>query len=158
MKPKMVITEKDLNKSTDVLSMILSDEMTLNVKTKKNQGHISGDSFMELHKLFQSQYNELEEVIDEITARINIVGSYTKDTLKEGEEQTRPTESPNIYPVQKDMSKELLNNRESVIIELREDIETCMEQSKDSGTTDFLTGIMQQHETIALKMRQYFGS
>ena len=158
MKPKIGITEKNLHKSIGLLSRILSDEMTLYVKTRKFHWNVSGDSFMELHKLFQSQYTELEEVIDEIAERINKLGSKTIGTMKEFMEHTRLKESPNIYPSQKDMMKELLSDHESVIVELRKDIETSTEQNKDAGTTDFLTGIMQQHETTAWKLRRYLSS
>ncbi len=158
MKPKIGITEKNLHKSIGLLSRILSDEMTLYVKTRKFHWNVSGDSFMELHKLFQSQYTELEEVIDEIAERINKLGSKTIGTMKEFMEQTRLKESPNTYPSQKDMMKELLSDHESVIVELRKDIETCTEQNKDAGTTDFLTGILQQHETTAWKLRRYLSS
>lgn len=158
MKPKIGITEKNLHKSIGLLSRILSDEMTLYVKTRKFHWNVSGDSFMELHKLFQSQYTELEEVIDEIAERINKLGSKTIGTMKEFMEHTRLKESPNIYPSQKDMMKELLSDHESVIVELRKDIETSTEQNKDAGTTDFLTGILQQHETTAWKLRRYLSS
>ena len=158
MKPKIGIAEKNLHKSTGLLSTVLSDEMTLYVKTRKFHWNVSGNSFMELHKLFQSQYTELEELIDEIAERINKLGRNTIGTMKEFVERTRLKESPNTYPSQKDMLKELLSDHESLIVELRKDIETSTEQNKDAGTTDFLTGIMQQHETIAWKLRRYLSS
>lgn len=53
------------------------------------------------------------------------------------------------------MIKELLADHETLIIELRKDIETSSEKSKDAGTIDFITGIMEQHETIAWVLRRY---
>ena len=157
MKPEIGISEKNLDKSANLLSLILSDEMTLYVKTRKFHWNVSGESFMELHKLFQSQYTELEEVIDEIAERINKLGSKTIGTMKEFAELTRLKESPDKYPSQKDMMRELLNDHESLVIELRKDIETSTTKNKDAGTTDFLTGIMQQHETTAWILRRYLN-
>lgn len=64
MKPSIGITEKKLQKITTLLAVILADEMVLYNKTRKFHWNVRGESFMELHKLFQAQYTELEEVID----------------------------------------------------------------------------------------------
>lgn len=131
--------------------------MTLYIKTRKFHWNVCGDSFMELHKLFQSQYTELEENIDLIAERINKLGGKTIGTMKEFTEETRLKEYPNKYPNQKDMMKELLADNESVIVNLRKDIETCTEKNKDAGTADFLTGLMEDHETTAWILRRYFN-
>ncbi len=112
---------------------------------------------MELHKLFQSQYTELEETIDLVAERINKLGGKTIGTSKEFAKLTRLKESPGEYPSQKEMMKELLSDHESVIKELRKDIEECTDKNKDAGTTDFLTGIMEQHETTAWILRRYLN-
>ncbi|WP_394991048.1 Dps family protein [Emticicia sp.] len=154
MQPSIGITQERLHSSVSILAVILSDEMTLYIKTRKFHWNVSGQSFMELHKLFQAQYTELEETIDEIAERIGKLGSKTIGTMKEFAAQTRLNESPNVYPSQKEMLIELLSDHESIIVELRKDIEAC-EKSKDAGTTDFLTGIMVQHETTAWVLRRY---
>lgn len=156
MKPEIGISDKNLNNSIKVLSNILSDEMTLYVKTRKFHWNVSGESFMELHKLFQSQYTELEELIDLIAERISKLGGKTIGTMKEFSECTRLKESPKHYPIQKEMMKELLADHETIVVELRKDIESFTDKNKDAGTTDFLTGIMEQHETTAWVLRRYF--
>ena len=157
MKPEIGITEKHLQNSITLLSTILSDEMTLYIKTRKFHWNVSGESFMELHKLFENQYTELETTMDSVAERINKLGGKTIGTMKEFSALTRLKESPDKYPSQKEMMKELLGDHESVIIELRKDIETSDEKNKDAGTTDFLTGIMQQHETTAWILRRYLN-
>jgi len=157
MKPEIGITEKHLHKSIALLSTILSDEMTLYVKTRKFHWNVSGESFMELHKLFQNQYTELEETIDLVAERITKLGGKTIGTMKEFGELTTLKESPDKYPSQKEMMKELLGDHETVIIELRKDIDVCNDQNKDAGTVDFLTGIMEQHETTAWVLRRYLN-
>ena len=157
MKPKIGITEKNLHKSVDLLSIILSDEMTLYVKTRKFHWNVAGNSFMELHKLFQTQYTEIEETIDLVAERINKLGGKTIGTLKEFAKHTRLKESPDVYPSQKEMMQELLADHESVITELRKDIDVCADKNKDAGTVDFLTGLMEQHETTAWILRRYLS-
>jgi starvation-inducible DNA-binding protein len=112
---------------------------------------------MEIHKLFEDQYKQLEESIDEVAERINKLGGKTIGTMSEFSELTNLTESPNKYPSQKEMLKELLDDHEKVIVELRKDIDISEEENKDIGTADFLTGLMAQHETIAWILRRYLS-
>ncbi len=66
MKPQIGISEKNLEHVIELLSSGLSNEMTLYIKTRKAHWNVTGESFMELHKLFENQYKQLEESIDEI--------------------------------------------------------------------------------------------
>jgi starvation-inducible DNA-binding protein len=157
MKPNIGLSEKHLQKSIDLLAVVLANEMTLYVKTRKFHWNVAGENFMELHKLFQSQYTEIEESIDEVAERINKLGGKTIGTMGEFLEITKLKESPNNYPSQKEMLKELLADNETLIILLRKDIETCANENKDAGTADFLTGLMEQHETIAWILRRYLS-
>ena len=70
MKPQIGISEKNLVNVISILSIGLSNEMTLYVKTRKAHWNVTGESFMELHKLFENQYKQLEESIDEVAERI----------------------------------------------------------------------------------------
>jgi starvation-inducible DNA-binding protein len=155
MKPKIGLSEIKLQKSVDLLAIVLSDEMALYIKTRKFHWNVSGESFMELHKLFEVQYTELEIVIDEVAERINKLGSKTIGTMKEFASLTRIEEHPNKYPDQKTMLAELLADHELLILELRKDIESCTEEIKDAGTADLLTKILQQHESVAWILRRY---
>jgi starvation-inducible DNA-binding protein len=157
MKKEIGISEKHLNISITLLSALLADEMTLYVKTRKFHWNVSGASFMELHKLFQAQYSELEETIDAIAERISKLGGKAIGTMKEFLELSRIKESPKKYPVQKEMLKELLADYDTIIVQLRKDIEECSEKNNDAGTTDFLTAILQQHETTAWVLRRYLS-
>jgi starvation-inducible DNA-binding protein len=157
MKPAIGITEKNLEKSIAFLSSILADEMTLYVKIRKFHWNVYGQSFMELHKLFENQYKQLEKSIDEVAERIGKLGGNTIGTFKEFAEHTRLKEAPGMYPSQKEMLKEVLNDHETIIIQLRKDIDLCIEENKDAGTADFLTGMMEEHETMAWILRRYLN-
>lgn len=157
MIPKIGITEDNLKKVNSLLSVVLSDEMTLYVKTRKFHWNVSGESFMELHKLFEEQYTELEEIIDLVAERIGKLGGKTIGTMDEFTKLSRVKENPNKYPDQKTMLSELLADHETVISELRKDIDLSADENHDAGTADLLTGILQQHETIAWVIRRYLA-
>lgn len=156
MKPNIGITDKNLVAVSSLLTAILADAMVLYSKTRKFHWNVKGNSFMELHKLFEAQYTQLEEAIDEIAERINKLGSPVIGTLKEFIENSSLKETPGKNPDQNGMLKELLNDHETVIKALRKHIEDCDEKYKDAVTADFLTGLMAQHETIAWILRRYF--
>ncbi len=155
MKPDIGIKDKNLKEVTDMLSAVLADAMVLYTKTRKFHWNVNGQSFMELHKLFEAQYNKLEEAIDEIAERINKLGTPTIGTMEECLQLTSLKESPGKYPNQAQMIKELLSDHETVIKALRKNIDDCDEKFKDKGTADFLTNLIQEHETIAWILRRY---
>jgi starvation-inducible DNA-binding protein len=55
------------------------------------------------------------------------------------------------------MLTELLNDHETVIVSLRKGIDISEKENKDIGTADFLTGMLQEHETIAWILRRYLS-
>ena len=53
------------------------------------------------------------------------------------------------------MIKELLKDHEAVVVQLRKFVDDCDEKYKDKGTSDFLTDLMKEHETISWTLRRY---
>jgi starvation-inducible DNA-binding protein len=157
MIPKIGMSEIHLKRNIELLSIILSDEMTLYIKTRKFHWNVAGESFMELHKLFESQYSELEIIIDQVAERINKLGGQTIGTMNEFTLLSRIVEHPNKYPIQQAMVSELLSDHEMIISELRKDIDVCADETHDVGTADLLTGILQQHESTAWILRRYLS-
>ena len=155
MHPNIGISEKDLQKTNKTLAVLLANETVLYIKTRKFHWNISGDSFLELHLLFQDQYKELEAMIDEVAERINKLGSQAIGTLQEFSEYTTLKESPGKNPPQKEMISKLQNDHEQIIKEIRKHLNHEEKEGLDAGTVDFITGLMQQHETIAWKLRRY---
>jgi starvation-inducible DNA-binding protein len=157
MLPKIGISEIYLQKSINLLAIVLSDEMTLYIKTRKFHWNVAGESFMELHKLFEAQYTEIELVVDAVAERIGKLGGKAIGTMNEFTLLSRIIEHPNKYPVQKAMISELLSDHETLIEELRKDIDICATENHDVGSADLLTGIMKQHETTAWILRRYLN-
>ncbi len=155
MKLNIGITEAHLKSSIAILSSLLANEMTLYIKLRKFHWNVSGQSFMELHQLFEYQYTQLEVSIDETAERISKLGGKTIGTMSEFSALSIIKESPAVYPAQKDMLQELVKDHETLIVQLRKDIVTCDTKNEDAGTADFLTGLMTDHETMAWKLRRY---
>lgn len=157
MIPKIGISEENLKSLNDLLSVVLADETTLYLKTRKFHWNVTGDSFMELHKLFEGQYKEIEVVIDEVAERIGKLGGKAIGTMSEFSKLTKLKEAPGKYPNQKTMISELLSDHEFLISELRKDIDKASDKLEDAGTADLLTKILQQHESTAWILRRYLA-
>jgi starvation-inducible DNA-binding protein len=71
------------------------------------------------------------------------------DTAKLQEEQ------PGNIPPAHDMVANLLADHETVIRQLREDVDITGNECHDVGTSDFLTGLMEAHEKMAWMLRAF---
>lgn len=153
MEPKIGITKKELESSINCLTTVLANEMLLYTKTRKFHWNVSGNSFMELHKLFESEYTALEQEIDEIAERISKLGGNAIGTMKEFIDNSILKE--NLKTVdQREMLYELLTDHEMVLKQLRDFVKT-VEETQDYGTTDFLTALIQKHEEQSWMLRKY---
>jgi starvation-inducible DNA-binding protein len=138
-----------------ILNALLADEYLLYTKTRNYHWHVVGPQFHELHKFFETQYNELNEIVDAVAERSRSLGGKALGTMGEFLKHTRLNEQPGHYPEAPDMIADLLADHEAVIRQLRLDLETCTGQYHDAGTTDFLTGLMEQHEKMAWMLRAF---
>ncbi|WP_339839475.1 DNA starvation/stationary phase protection protein [uncultured Flavobacterium sp.] len=153
MDTKLGIPQEDIKSNIKNLTVVLASEMVLYVKTRKFHWNVAGNSFMEMHKLFEAQYNELELIIDEVAERIGKLGDKSIGTMKEFNEHSVLTESTK-YEEKEAMVKELLDDYRTLISKIRDFIKET-EKTADFGTADFLTAIIQKHEEQAWVLRRY---
>jgi starvation-inducible DNA-binding protein len=151
---KIGLTEKDCEGSVKILNQLLSDEYLLYTKTRNYHWNVTGPDFSELHKFFESQYAELDNIIDEVAERARSLGGNSLGTLREFLQQAKLKEIPGDYPTAKKMLANLLADHEALIQGLRHSL-AAAEQFHDMGTSDFLTGLMEQHEKMAWMIRSY---
>lgn len=151
------IPKESIEKIVNLLNADLSDEYVLLTKTKNYHWNVVDPRFNDLHKFLDEQYEKLSEIVDEVAERTRSIGAKSIGTLTEFLEQTRLSEQPREYPDANTMLENLLLDHESIIRQLREDLETC-EQLGDIGTNDFLTGLMEEHEKMAWMLRSFLES
>jgi starvation-inducible DNA-binding protein len=148
------ITENNLQAVANSLQQLLADEYVLYTKTRNYHWNIEGKNFMELHKFYQTQYEELDEIIDNVAERIRQMGHYAQGQLKDFIQVARLGETG--YTNNEDEQlKNLLEDHSSVIRNCRKNAEEFTEKHHDLGTADFVTGIMEQHEKMAWFIRSY---
>ena len=154
MKVNIGITEKNRQAVAAALNQLLADEHILYNKTRNYHWSIEGPSFMEFHKLYEEQYTQLAEIIDEIAERIRTIGHFAEGRLKELlklaslDEPAAPTE-------QASQITNLSSDHEILINKLRKLVKDFDEKYKDIGSSDFVTGLLKQHEKMAWMLRSY---
>lgn len=137
------------------LAKILADETVLYIKTKNAHWNVEGPDFYDKHKFFETQFGQLDEIIDAVAERMRTLGHYAPATLKSYLSLTRLTEQTREKNNSEGFIRALLEDHESIIIFLREHIEPFTDDDKDAGTTDFITGLMETHEKMAWFLRSH---
>lgn len=157
MKTNIGLDEKDRSGSATLLNHLLSDEFLLYTKTRNYHWNVTGRDFYELHKFFEAQYEALDEIMDEVAERVRSLGHFAFGTMEQFGKFSRLKESTADTTSAGDMLQHLLNDHETIIRKLREDQQTAAERYHDAGTSDFLTGLMEQHEKMAWMLRSFLS-
>ncbi len=155
MKINIGLDEKQAKVVATQLSKLLADEYILYTKTRNAHWNVEGKDFYAMHKYFESQYDEIDELIDGIAERIRSIGHYAPATLKEFLELTHLSEARGEDNTSIGFIKELLSDHEHIILFLRENISTFANNLNDLGTSDYITGIMEQHEKMSWMLRSH---
>jgi starvation-inducible DNA-binding protein len=153
MTPDIGINEKNREEVIKILNALLSDEYLLYTQTRKYHWNVFGAHFNDLHKFFQGQYEELDDVVDDVAERTRALGGVAYGTMEEFLKHTRLNEEPGENPESPKMVENLLKQHEHVIKNLRNDLEACATRYLDAGTSDFLTQLMEKHEKMAWMLR-----
>ncbi|MET0262963.1 MAG: DNA starvation/stationary phase protection protein [Rariglobus sp.] len=152
MKPNIGLSSKALESVVGALAVILADEHVLYVKTRNFHWNVTGPHFGPLHALFEKQYDELAETIDEIAERIRALGGTAPGSMAAFLKLARLSEHTGKTPKASAMIEALLADHEAIVTALRKAIELA-DKHGDEGTADFLTGILESHEKTAWMLR-----
>lgn len=155
MNPAIGITEENRLTVATALSKLLADEFVLYTKTRNAHWNIEGPDFHSMHVFFETQYEALDEIMDSVAERIRTIGHYAPATLKSFLQLTHLTEKIESKNNSAGFIRELLEDHESIIVFLRENINPFASTYNDAGTSDFITGLMEQHEKMAWMLRAH---
>jgi starvation-inducible DNA-binding protein len=136
-----------------ILNTLLADEHVLYVKTRNYHWNVVGIHFFDLHKFLESQYQTLEASIDEIAERVRTLGFPAQASLKIFLASARLAEDESLVTEAKQMIRNLLEDHEAICRQLRGDIGIVQDSFIDVATTDFLTGLLAEHEKMAWMLR-----
>ncbi|HEY2583859.1 MAG TPA: DNA starvation/stationary phase protection protein [Mucilaginibacter sp.] len=151
------IKEESRKAVSDELVKLLADEFVLYTKTRNAHWNVEGKDFHSMHLFFESQYEELDDIMDSVAERIRTIGHYAPATLKSFLDLTHLTEKLDSKNDSMTFIKELLEDHESIIEFIRGNIDPFASKYKDYGTSDFITGLMETHEKLAWMLRSHLS-
>ena len=153
MKANIGLTDKNTRTIAEILNRLLADEHILYTKTRNYHWNYEGDNFMEMHKTYEGQYEELAEMIDEIAERIRMIGHHAEGRLKDFLKLAN-LEEEEYTTRQDEQVKNLTDDHDTIIRIIRKGI-ASIEKLNDVGSVDLLTRVIQQHEKMAWMLRSY---
>ena len=132
--------------SVELLNQVLADTMSLRDMYKKHHWQAAGETFYQLHLLFDKHHNEQVELVDAIAERVQLLGGLSIAMAADVAETTfipRPPRGRESAPVQ---ISRLLHAHEIILKEAR----TAARQvatAGDDGTNDLLVSeVIRTHE------------
>jgi starvation-inducible DNA-binding protein len=151
------IVERNIREIAADLSKLLADEYVLYTKTRNAHWNIEGPDFYDKHKFFEAQSEQIDGFIDSVAERIRSLGQPSPGTLVAFLENTQLREGKRKGNGSQDLIKELLLDHEAIIQRLRSDVHRIGNDLQDVGTSDFITGLMEEHEKMAWFLRCSLG-
>lgn len=155
MKTTIGLTETNRQNVATHLSALLADEYVLYTKTRNAHWNVEGVDFYNKHQFFESQFNQLDGIIDRVAERIRSLGHYASASLKIFLNITHLSETTPEKNDGESLIRALLTDHDSIIIHLRENIHPIANEYMDLGTSDFMTGLMEEHEKMAWFLRSH---
>jgi starvation-inducible DNA-binding protein len=149
------LTDEQRSGVMNLLNQDLADSYLLVVKTKKYHWDVVGPQFRSLHELWEEQYEELSENIDELAERVRTLGGYPVGTMSGFLKITTLQEHSGEIPTSTGMVCQLVEDHEQIIRNLRNHIDRCSEEFHDQASADFLTELMEEHEEMAWMLRSF---
>jgi starvation-inducible DNA-binding protein len=153
--PNIGIADGNRQSVIAILNTLLADEYVLYTKTRNYHWNVTGPQFNDLHKFFEAQYEALDDIVDEVAERARALGGRAAGSLEEFRKLARLSEEVGKVPAARDMLANLLADHEALARSLRADVDAVTDKHQDTGTADFLTGLLEQHEKSAWMLRAF---
>ncbi len=132
------------HKTVEVLNNVLANSYALALKTQNYHWNVVGPNFKSLHELFEEQYDDVFEAIDDIAERIRALGPKVEGTFENFQTLTQFKNGDKDLS-DKDMVRDLIEDHEALVKELKEGIVTSQSE-EDEATADMFIERIQIHE------------
>jgi len=133
------------------LQQVLADSYTLLGKTHGFHWNVVGPQFHSLHEMFEEQYRDLQEAVDEIAERIRALGFVSPGSLSQFLKVTS-IEDEHQAPSAPEMIRQLIADNETIVRACRGVVRVCHDTG-DTVTEDLMNQRLRVHEKAAWMLR-----
>jgi len=151
------LAKKDREVITEGLAHLLADSYTLYLKTHNFHWNVTGPQFNSLHLLFETQYTELADAVDEIAERIRALDFPTPASYAEFSKLTSIKEAAGRNPPKAEQMLEQLVKDHEIVIHTARTLFPQVEKAGDQATVDLLTRRIEIHEKNAWMLRSHLA-
>ncbi len=130
------------------LSILLADSYSLYIKTQNFHWNVTGPLFSQLHQLFEEQYTDLIQAIDEAAERIRALGHFAPGGFEVFAELSNIEEAPLMPPLAMEMVR-ILAEDQKIIAETCQDVIELADDLDDNVTEDYAIQRLKTHEKNA---------
>lgn len=141
---------------TEVVQMLaqqLSNTYVLYIKTQNFHWNVIDPRFFSLHKLFEKQYEELAEALDDLAERIRMLGGKAPGSMQEFQ-QLASLEEGSSSASGDEMIQQLMEDHAAMADAMRAAISSANELG-DDGTVDLLVQRLRSHEKNSWMLRSH---
>jgi starvation-inducible DNA-binding protein len=135
------------------LQHLLADTYAIYLKTQNFHWNVKGSHFFSLHLLFEKQYTEMAEAIDEIAERVQALGFYVEASFSLFQKNSCIPEVKKGSTAEK-MVEQLLADHE-VLIECARKIGELAEKEGDQATVDLIARRLGVHEKFSWFLKSH---
>jgi len=126
------------------LNEVLARELDLMLETWNYHWNVEGPLFPSLHALFESQYDTLQGISDEIAERVRALGVVAETRV-------------NMIIAKSTSTQEMLSNlatkHEALARWMQDELVPAYAESGDPASADLLTQTLQKHDKAAWMLR-----
>jgi starvation-inducible DNA-binding protein len=142
---------KERGAVADELARLLADTYVLYLKTHGYHWNVTGPAFRSLHLMFEEEYLELRDAVDEIAERIRAIGPLAPGSYREMARLTSVDEDDGA-PVTSLMVPRLIEANE-VVVRTAQAVAAVAEKTDDLATLDLATRRITVHEKAIWMLR-----
>lgn len=154
MKLNIGISEKGRKSVATALAQLLADEVALYIATRGAHWNVVGPNFGPLHSFFESQYEALDDILDDVAERMRALGATAPASVGAYAKAKSIDDGAGSEASAAKMIESLLKAHEAIIRNLRK-YEDVADEAEDAGSEDFFVSLIEQHEKMAWMLRAH---
>jgi len=147
------ISETERQDIVHGLEKMMADSFMLYLKTLYFHWNVTGPMFQPLHDVFETQYQELAVMVDELAERIRALGYPAPGTFQQFNRLASLPEENHVPDT--DAMLQLLVQGHEAIARIGRDVVSVTERANDIASQDMITKQVESHEKTAWMLRSF---
>jgi len=151
--PKIAMPDSDRAAVAHILNVTLCDLYVVYVKLRNFHWNIEDHHFRDYHILFEEQFNQVIQEIDDTAELVRQYGYLAFGSMKEFTANCRLFEQSSSRLESQSMIKQILEDHETLIRYMKADADTILDKYKDAAAQNFLVDLITKHMKMAWFIR-----